>query len=207
MSINSEGLKSRKDEVACYHEGPTSLVSEVAASFIFEFDGKLNPFLPGLDDNMFSGRRVEMPMVYTVLFAGERIRSIRIFWDQATVLKQIDVIGTRGRGWPIYDGPEQSRFLKEGPKPELNQKSDAGPRATTGTHDPHASLNLYEHQKEAPRTDYGPQDYQQPRVPESRDVCLHSGTWKRLSYTCLISTDLASTTNCSSMKVLLVQMS
>ncbi|CCG83175.1 Putative uncharacterized protein [Taphrina deformans PYCC 5710] len=161
LSINSEGLKSLRDEVTCTHEAANSLVSEVAASFIFDFDGRMNPFLPGLEDNMYSGKRVEVPLVYSVTFASHKIRAIRVFWDQATVLKQIDVIGTRGRGWPVYDGAEQSRLLKAGFKPEpFTQPAQNTSRPTTGTYDPHASLHLFEQQPEDPRSDYGPQDYQ-----------------------------------------------
>lgn len=165
--------------MVCNHEGVDSVISEVAASFIFEFDGKMNPFLPGLDDNMFSGKRVELPLVYIVLFEQDKIRDIRVFWDQATVLKQIEVIGARGRGWPVYDGPEQSRLLKQGAKPETRTSRPAsgsapGPdmsRPTAGTHDPHASLNLYAAQPNEERGDFGPQDYQERRQPDRRNVC------------------------------------
>lgn len=162
-------------------------MSEVASSFKFEFDGKMNPFLPGLDDNMFSGKRVELPIVYIVLFSQDRIRDVRVFWDQATVLKQIEVIGARGRGWPVYDGPEQSRLLKQGAKPEPRSAEDATSsnaapapgqntsRPTTGTHDPHASLNLFESQPVQQRTDYGPQDYQKRAQPERRNVLFLHG--------------------------------
>lgn len=172
LAINGEGLKSHHDEVICTHEGASSLVTEVASSFMFEFDGKLNPFLPGLDDNMFSGKRVEMPIVYIVLFTHDKIRDIRVFWDQATVLKQIEVIGARGRGWPVYDGPEQCRLLRAGTKPDF----DAAPRGQdnrhpmSATNDPHASLQLFDNHPVEQRTDYGPQDYQEPVKPEQRNV-------------------------------------
>lgn len=130
----------------------------------------MNPFLPGLDENMFSGKRVELPVVYIVLFTNEKIRDIRVFWDQATILKQIDVIGTRGRGWPVYDGPEQSRLLRQGAKPESRGNQAASAPLTAGTHDPHASLNLYATQPEEERIDYGPQDYLERRQPDKRNV-------------------------------------
>lgn len=162
MAITSDGLKSLKDEVTCSHEAHSSLVSEVAASFIFEFDGKMNPFLPGLEDNMYSGKRVEVPLIYSVTFSSQKIRAIRVFWDQATVLKQIDVIGIRGRGWPVYDGAEQSRLLRSGAKPETAPaRAQDTMRPTTGTYDPHATLHLFEQHPDEPRSDYGPQDYQE----------------------------------------------
>lgn len=41
----------------------------------------------------------------------QRISSIRLHWDQGSLLKQVDVIGSRGRGWPIRDGKEQARLI------------------------------------------------------------------------------------------------
>lgn len=41
------------------------------------------------------------------MFTGGKIRSIRVYWDQATVLKQLEIVGARGRGWPITDGSNQ----------------------------------------------------------------------------------------------------
>jgi len=43
--------------------------------------------------------------------SDQRISSVRLHWDQASLLKQVDVIGARGRGWPIRDGKEQARLI------------------------------------------------------------------------------------------------
>jgi hypothetical protein len=43
--------------------------------------------------------------------ANQRISSIRLHWDQGSLLKQVDVIGSRGRGWPIRDGKDQARLI------------------------------------------------------------------------------------------------
>lgn len=48
-----------------------------------------------------------------VVFNGGRIRSIRVFWDQATVLKQLEIVGSRGRGWPITDGTAQIELINK----------------------------------------------------------------------------------------------
>jgi hypothetical protein len=45
------------------------------------------------------------------VFKGGKIRSIRVYWDQATVLKQLDIVGARGRGWPITDGSTQVNLI------------------------------------------------------------------------------------------------
>jgi len=47
------------------------------------------------------------------MFTGEKIRSIRVYWDQATVLKQLEIVGPRGRGWPITDGPNQIELISK----------------------------------------------------------------------------------------------
>jgi hypothetical protein len=58
-----------------------------------------------------------------VVFKDGKIRSIRVYWDQATVLKQLEIVGARGRGWPITDGTSQIDLItKTGiiPKYETN---------------------------------------------------------------------------------------
>ena len=37
--------------------------------------------------------------------------SIRLHWDQGSLLKQVDVIGSRNRSWPIRDGKEQIKLI------------------------------------------------------------------------------------------------
>lgn len=43
--------------------------------------------------------------------ADQKISSIRLHWDQGSLLKQIEVIGARGRSWPIRDGKEQVKLI------------------------------------------------------------------------------------------------
>lgn len=47
------------------------------------------------------------------MFSGGKIRSIRVYWDQATVLKQLEIVGARGRGWPITDGTSQIDLINK----------------------------------------------------------------------------------------------
>lgn len=47
------------------------------------------------------------------MFTGGKIRSIRVYWDQATVLKQLEIVGSRGRGWPITDGSNQIDLINK----------------------------------------------------------------------------------------------
>ena len=43
--------------------------------------------------------------------ANQKIQSIRLNWDQGSLLKQVDVIGARARAWPIRDGKDQTRLI------------------------------------------------------------------------------------------------
>jgi hypothetical protein len=42
-----------------------------------------------------------------------KIKQIRLYWDQASLLKQVDVIGARAKNWPIRDGEEQIKHIKK----------------------------------------------------------------------------------------------
>lgn len=178
LAINSKGFKQHKDEVVAVHETIDSLVVELVSSFAIDFEGKLNPLMPGFDDNMFAGKTVQVPMIQSVKFAqgGEKIQSIRVFWDQATVLKQIEVIGARGRGWPVFDGIEQCRLLRAVGK--FSSMTSAAPASTqapdndrplTATNDPHASLSLFNKQPETPRENYDPIDVPESCKPDRRE--------------------------------------
>ena len=94
-----------------------------------------------------------------------KIIQIRQYWDQGSLLKQIDVIGSRSRNWPIRDGKDQSRLISTSSK--AGSQSDSAPstrpstsrgadevsiasrsrgstRSTNATNDPHASLSLFQ---------------------------------------------------------------
>ena len=44
--------------------------------------------------------------------SADKITQIRQYWDQGSLLKQIDVIGARSRNWPIREGSEQAKLIK-----------------------------------------------------------------------------------------------
>lgn len=52
---------------------------------------------------------------------NRRISQIRVHWDQATLLKQVEAIGKSGRNWPIQDGKDQvdliSKCISQQPAP------------------------------------------------------------------------------------------
>jgi hypothetical protein len=51
--------------------------------------------------------------VHIVRFNSQnQIQQVKVYWDQASLLKQVEVIGSRSRGWPIRDAKDQSRLIK-----------------------------------------------------------------------------------------------
>jgi hypothetical protein len=106
--------------------------------------------------------------------ANQKITQIRLFWDQGSLLKQIEIIGARARNWPIRDGKDQARLIASsagatapsnamGP-PSRHATATRGPddvtiseRPTTANsgrssrsstlnamNDPHATLSLFQ---------------------------------------------------------------
>lgn len=50
--------------------------------------------------------------IHIVHFDSNRqIQQIRLHWDQGSLLKLVDVIGSRARNWPIRDGQDQARLI------------------------------------------------------------------------------------------------
>ncbi|EKG21969.1 hypothetical protein MPH_00695 [Macrophomina phaseolina MS6] len=122
------------------------------------------------------------PQIHIVQFdAQHKITSIRLHWDQASLLKQVDVIGARARNWPIREAKDQIRIItacaagapatsgassrrntsagdsEEGSRPQTSRSN------TSVTGDPHASLALFEprEDEERPQT---PSEYSVERV-------------------------------------------
>lgn len=100
--------------------------------------------------------------------SSKKIQQVRLYWDQGSLLKLVDVIGSRARNWPIRDGNDQARLVASSaagitqsnspirPAGE-NESRDTNQAAVTTkprsqsrnvTRDPHASLALF-----APRED------------------------------------------------------
>lgn len=97
-------------------------------------------------------------------------------WDQASLLRQVEVIGSRARNWPIRDAKDQIRLINacaagapaaSAASSRRNTSagtSDAGSRPqtsrsnTSATTDPHASLSLFapREEEDEPQTPDGP---------------------------------------------------
>jgi hypothetical protein len=93
--------------------------------------------------------------------SSDKITQIRQYWDQGSLLKQIDVIGARSRNWPIREGPEQAKLIKSSaqvaqPDSAPSSRPSTASRGadevsirsrgstTNALNDPHASLSLFE---------------------------------------------------------------
>jgi hypothetical protein len=103
---------------------------------------------------------VKSAQVHIVHFdKGQQITQVRLYWDQGSLLKQIDVIGARARNWPIRDGKDQTRLIATNAAAVAQPASAASSRRSTtsrgreedrpassrsATNDPHATLSLFQ---------------------------------------------------------------
>lgn len=149
LAVQEKLLKKTSEKLLDAIEGDGGLSVDVETTIEFSSGG--GAYLPGLDDNFVADRTVTLPMVHIVHFdrAG-KITQVRQYWDQGSLLKQIDVIGSRSRNWPIRDGKDQSRLIASNAAAlgaaSSSRPSTAASRgsATNATNDPHASLSLFQ---------------------------------------------------------------
>ena len=85
--------------------GKDRLVDEFVFSFTHNI--KMDWMLPGVSP---THRKVEIPMVVVVQFAGGKIASERIYWDQASVLVQAGLVNPDNL--PVT-GVEQARKFED----------------------------------------------------------------------------------------------
>ncbi|CAG7958323.1 unnamed protein product [Penicillium salamii] len=104
-------VKTRSHTLINAIEGSNALCLDMETTLEFREGG--GAYLPSLDDNFLADRVVTFPTIHIVHFDSEQqIKQIRIHWDQASLLRQVEVIGARGRAWPIRDAKDQIRLLK-----------------------------------------------------------------------------------------------
>ncbi|KAF2132605.1 hypothetical protein P153DRAFT_309071 [Dothidotthia symphoricarpi CBS 119687] len=163
MSAQEKLLKKTGQKILSTVEGQQGLSVDVETTIEFNTGG--GAYLPGLDDNFVADRIVTFPMVHMVHFDQDgRIVQIRQYWDQGSLLKQIDVIGARSRNWPIRDGKDQTKLIVTSSATVDQPGSATSARASTAsrgadevsvtsrgrapasniTNDPHASLSLFQ---------------------------------------------------------------
>lgn len=87
--------------------------------------------------------------VHIVRFNSQnRIQQIKLYWDQGSLLKQVDVIGARGRNWPIRDAQDQTRLITTASSGAHATDTHPAQSSTVVSpskplKDPHASLSLF----------------------------------------------------------------
>ncbi|KAF1813704.1 hypothetical protein P152DRAFT_457072 [Eremomyces bilateralis CBS 781.70] len=160
-------LSKKAEKFVSVVEGSNALSIDVETTIEFQTGG--GAYLPGLDDNFLTEKVVVLPSIHIVHFdEQQKIRQIRKYWDQGSLLKSIEVIGARARNWPLRDGKDQVRLISTyaaaltgGPGPSapptasrrttasrdsdhrpLKSRSHAG-STTSATNDPHATLSLF----------------------------------------------------------------
>jgi hypothetical protein len=79
--------------------GVDSIVEEAETTILF-VSGDGSWIVPGVDSRHTIDNKVVIPMVTSATFEGDRIASIRVYWDQASVLKQLKLISEKS-SWPI----------------------------------------------------------------------------------------------------------
>ncbi|KAF1975822.1 hypothetical protein BU23DRAFT_632681 [Bimuria novae-zelandiae CBS 107.79] len=170
LAVQEKMLKKKEQKVLSAIEGTNGQVC-VDVEMTIEFISGGGAYLPGLDDNFVADRIVTLPMVHIVAFDGacEKITQIRQYWDQGSLLKQIDVIGARARNWPIRDGKDQLKLIATSAASTSQPESAASSRPSTAAtrdadevsvrsrpsrrttnnamNDPHASLSLFENRQ------------------------------------------------------------
>ena len=173
LQAQAKQVTKKEERVLNAIEGPQSLFLETETTLQFNNGG--GAYLPSMDENLLDEKLVTFPVLHAVNFDGDqKIKQIRLHWDQGTLLKQVEAIGKTGRNWPIRDGKAQADAISKSVKSsgiEPNPKQPLGSRnpnevvirehkkhdSVSAMRDPHASLALF-----APRdpNEHAPGDYQ-----------------------------------------------
>ncbi|KAJ5708484.1 hypothetical protein N7488_008285 [Penicillium malachiteum] len=156
LSRQSGIVKKKSEQIINAIESSDSLVLDIETTLEFLEGG--GAYLPSFDDNFLADRVVTIPTLHIVHWNAEQeIQQVRIYWDQGSLLKEVEVIGARSRSWPIRAAQEQTRLLrsaaaaKSATAPELPlQNGTKEPAARPGSpgkrriKDPYAADSLYD---------------------------------------------------------------
>ncbi|KUL86442.1 hypothetical protein ZTR_08135 [Talaromyces verruculosus] len=110
LSNQEKAVKKKGDKILSIVETPDTLVLDVETTLEFATGG--GAYLPSLDDNFLADRVVTFPTIHIVRFNSQsQVQQVRIYWDQGSLLKQVEVIGSRGKNWPIRDAKDQAKLI------------------------------------------------------------------------------------------------
>ncbi|KAI9317589.1 hypothetical protein BX666DRAFT_2026863 [Dichotomocladium elegans] len=56
--------------------------------------------VPTIDEGHLMNATIKLPVVVSAIFVDDKISTLRVYWDQASVLKQLRVISERNK-WPV----------------------------------------------------------------------------------------------------------
>ncbi|EQL03837.1 hypothetical protein OCS_00434 [Ophiocordyceps sinensis CO18] len=146
-------VRKKKQHVLSVIDGNHVIALEVDTDLEFLTSG--GAYLPGLDDNFLSDRTAQLAIMHIVAFdADGKIMQIRQQWDQASLLKQLEIIGRTGRNWPIKDSRDQLSMIRSCLESAGLAASSASQShndmvvrtrglSANALRDPHASLELF----------------------------------------------------------------
>ncbi|RIA98491.1 hypothetical protein C1645_812549 [Glomus cerebriforme] len=122
--------------------GENSIVEESETTINF-INGEGVWLAPGVDSRYTIDSKVVIPTITSASFEGDRISSIRVYWDQASALKQLRLISEKN-SWPIV-GDRQIDAVRDISSAHLNPfgKTD---RLVAGV----AKMNLNQQQQGQP---------------------------------------------------------
>lgn len=159
LNAQAKQIEVKENKVLNVVDGQDGVAVETETTLQFKLGG--GTYLPGMDENLLDERVVTFPMTHFVRFEQQKIKSIRLYWDQGTLLKQVEAIGKTGRNWPIREGKAQVDAVSKSVK-SAGQSAGAptaagkprGPHdvvidqhrkreSVSATRDPHASLSLF----------------------------------------------------------------
>lgn len=117
LQVQHRQVEKKEEKILnTVESGDGCVFVETAVTFQFKLGG--GALLPGIDENLLDEKVVVLPMMHVVRFdEKQKIRSIRMHWDQACLLKQVEVIGKSGRNWPIRDAKAQLDLINKTLKP------------------------------------------------------------------------------------------
>ncbi|KAK3686286.1 hypothetical protein LTR37_019969 [Vermiconidia calcicola] len=159
LQAQAKQIAKKEERVLNAIEGPDSLFLETETTLQFQAGG--GAYLPSMDENLLDEKLVTFPVMHVVSFdAEQKIKQIRLHWDQGTLLRQVEAIGKTGRNWPIRDGKAQvdaiTNSLKSGgvtPNPKQQSGARNGhdviirehkkQESVSAMRDPKASLDLF----------------------------------------------------------------
>ncbi|KAG8626819.1 hypothetical protein KVT40_005764 [Elsinoe batatas] len=135
LEVQSRAVEKKEEKILNVTEASNGLCIETETILQFRNGGGV--ILPGMDINMLADMTVVCPMVHVVTLDSDgKIAQIRLYWDQATMLKQVEAIGKTGRNWPIRDGKAQVKLVQDSIKTPgqaaAGAQSDIALRTTSG---------------------------------------------------------------------------